>query len=379
MSVLLFPLGMITSVIIQRVKIRSDKNLTEQRKRATQLWEVFTEGILGILSIVLNKNRQIYEDKVKFSIDDLQKVQLQQAKLENVSGFMTRSLFMTTIGIILLFSSILVNRNQISVGELTAVLMYNHMLTDPLLNLLQVNQKISILRASIRRLDEIYHFPKEIIEEKPVSVDEIRLTNISYQFNQKPVFTNISLTIGHAQAIGIFGKTGSGKSTLINLIAGIYEIQEGKLEYLYKSRPVSGKPSVRYMLQDDYVFNDTLAKNIRIGNSDLTVQEIETLIDICQLRELYTKSKTEKVGINGSRLSGGERKRLLIARTLASLEYDIYIFDEMSSGLDRNTFLTIYSKIEEILASKIRIYVEHNEEIKKILPRWYELKTEKQP
>lgn len=370
---------MITSVIIQRVKIRSDKNLTEQRKRATQLWEVFTEGILGILSIVLNKNRQIYEDKVKFSIDDLQKVQLQQAKLENVSGFMTRSLFMTTIGIILLFSSILVNRNQISVGELTAVLMYNHMLTDPLLNLLQVNQKISILRASIRRLDEIYHFPKEIIEEKPVSVDEIRLTNISYQFNQKPVFTNISLTIGHAQAIGIFGKTGSGKSTLINLIAGIYEIQEGKLEYLYKSRPVSGKPSVRYMLQDDYVFNDTLAKNIRIGNSDLTVQEIETLIDICQLRELYTKSKTEKVGINGSRLSGGERKRLLIARTLASLEYDIYIFDEMSSGLDRNTFLTIYSKIEEILASKIRIYVEHNEEIKKILPRWYELKTEKQP
>lgn len=228
-------------------------------------------------------------------------------------------------------------------------------------------------------MDEIYHFPKEIIEEKPVSVDEIRLTNISYQFNQKPVFTNISLTIGHAQAIGIFGKTGSGKSTLINLIAGIYEIQEGKLEYLYKSRPVSGKPSVRYMLQDDYVFNDTLAENIRIGNSNLTVQEIETLIDICQLREFYTKSKTEKVGINGSRLSGGERKRLLIARTLASLEYDIYIFDEMSSGLDRNTFLTIYSKIEEILASKIRIYVEHNEEIKKILPRWYELKNEKQP
>ncbi len=97
-----------------------------------------------------------------------------------------------------------------------------------------------------------------------------------------------------------------------------------------------------------------------VGNPKITESELDCIIEDCELTELIHYYHDKSIGENGSKLSGGERKRVQLARTLADFEASIYIFDEISSSLDVSTFERIFDRIEIRLANKMRIYIEHN-------------------
>ena len=265
---------------------------------------------------------------------------------------------MVTIGIILIFSSLLVAQNAVSVGGLTAILMYNHMLTDPLLNLLQINSKLMKLFVSMKRVMKLDEIPKEK-QINMIDPDEIELKNITYSIEEKVILENINIKLRKPSSVGIIGQTGSGKTTLVNLITNLYTIQKGEIIYKKENHRIYGNPRVSYMLQDEYLFDDTIKNNIFIGNPYLTKERYQHLIKICKLEDVMIHHPNA-IGENGNKLSGGERKRVLLARTLAESSAGIYIFDELSSGLDQKTFQEIFDEIEIFLKDKIRIYIEHN-------------------
>lgn len=363
LTLLILPLGLISSFMIKYVTGKSSENLTKQRESMNELWKVFHEGIYGFLPIKLHYYTEQYLSKMKENGEKLRHIQIQQGVLESKVLFWTKTLFMSTIGIILVTAALLVTKNKVSIGGLTAILMYNHMLTDPLLNLLKINQNIVKVNVSFQRIQVILNLPKDEEEIPFCKIDEVQINCISQSIKDRQLFHDLNLNIKAPASLAIFGETGSGKSTLANLIVGILSPGKGTINYRYQGNFVYGRPHISYMIQEEYLFDDTILQNIRIGNPDLSDENFKQILKICELEEIY-KNHLGAIGENGSKLSGGERKRLMLARTLADQKADIFIFDELSSSLDSDTFFRIFHSVEAMLDNKIRIYIEHNRQVK---------------
>lgn len=123
------------------------------------------------------------------------------------------------------------------------------------------------------------------------------------------------------------------------------------------------------MTQDDFIFNMSIKDNILLGNTLIDDMEYQEILKICNLEYLELRYKNKNIGKNGGTLSGGEKTRIKIARALANKEADIYLFDEISAGIDNNNLVQIFNNLEKFLLSKnkLRIYVDHNNYIKEKL------------
>ena len=332
--------------------------------------KVFNKGILGILTIRLHNHIIDYSKIIETSIFDLKNSLIVQRNLEIKSNFIAQLFFMSSIGIILIISALLVVNNYLTLGGLTAILMYNHMLVDPLLSVIDLNPKFIQLKVSTQRVSNIFDEPS-ITQKSATEIDEIVTENLTYKINNKSVIENLNLHINKKSSLAIIGKTGVGKSTLTNLLAGLIEPTSGSIHYYNELKEISSNsiPKLSYMMQNEFLFDTTIEKNIRLANSDLTEENYREILDICELIELEKNIKNSSIGEAGAKLSGGERKRILIARTIADTNASIFIFDELSSSLDSKTFEKIIERVESILENKIRIYIEHNKLIEQFVDK----------
>lgn len=194
---------------------------------SAHIWKTFTEGVLGILPIRLHHYTEHYLEKVYKNSATLKNNQVYQSRLESISYFIASSLFMVSIGVMLILSSVFVIKGKVSMGGLTAILMYNHMLTDPLLKVLDINQKIIKLNVSLKRIMEISALPKDEKLMEYGSVDELEMKHVNFSIENQNVLKDINLCFKTPTSIAIFGSTGSGKTTLVNLIGGIYSPTSG--------------------------------------------------------------------------------------------------------------------------------------------------------
>lgn len=363
LALLVLPLGLISSITIKIVSKKSNKNIATQRETTTSLWKSFSEGILGFIPLRFHGFIDEYFKKVNAQGELLKKTSINQGKIESLSYLATSSLFMVTIGVIMIASSIFVVQGSMTLGGLTAIMMYSHMLSDPLINLQEINHKIQRLKVSLFRAQKIMDLPVEETPQTHKNIDEIELANAKFAVDDHTILDNINLHINKASSLIISGATGSGKTTLVNLLTGIYEGKPGMVTYKNGGKVINGTPNVSYMLQDEYVFDDTITSNILIGNRNLTPGELERIIEVCELGDV-ARNHIGALGDNGQKLSGGERKRVLLARTIADINSDIFIFDEMSAALDNETFVRIWNKVDLYLKDKIRIYIEHDMSIK---------------
>lgn len=371
LAFIVLPLGLISSVMIRRISDTSYKNLLEQRENSTRLWKTFYEGIMGFLPLRFHNTMDRYGEKIEIQGKLLEKTTVKQGYIESLSSFVTRTLFMVTIGLIMITSAIFVVRGSLTLGGLTAVMMYNHMLSDPLIKLQEVNHRIQRLKASLSRVRNMLSLPVETPCEKG-GIDEIELAGVTWDIDGYPILTQVDLHMLKGQSLMITGASGTGKTTMANLLAGIYLPGDGKVIFRENQNLSPKKPKVSYMLQDEYLFDDTIRQNILTGNPTLSDETLRTIIAICELEDVITRHG-EAVGENGSRLSGGERKRVLIARTIADYDSDLFIFDEMSASLDHGTFSRIWRRVDDYLKEKTRIYIEHNRDIQQLVDRVIDL------
>lgn len=359
LCLLIFPLALISSVIIKRLSEQSFDNLGKQRQQSTELWKTFEEGILGFLPLRFHQDIDHYFKKIEKKGFALKQVLQKQAHLESTSYFWTSTLFMLTIGCIMIVSSIFVVNNKITIGGLTAIMMYNNLLSEPLIKLQEIIKKIQKLNVSLLRIEKIYAMETGITESSTRAIDEIYLRDVGYKIDGKTILKGVNLDIKSGTSIMIEGETGAGKSTLANIITGIYPCTSGEMYYLSGGETTDHPPKVSYMLQDEYLFDDTVYNNVLVGKRNAEPEEVENVLQICNL-EKVVREHPGCIGINGKNLSGGERKRILLARTLLDDISDIYVFDEMSASLDQTMYMELWKRIDTYLKDKIRIYIEHN-------------------
>ncbi len=255
--------------------------------------------------------------------------------------------FFLNIGMVLViyFGAVRVNDGLAKPGVIMAFMSYVTVILNSILFLSRMFVNFSKATASARRITEVLNMPEDLlIEEKSERRDfssHIVFDQVSFGYEgSEHSLHNISFDVKHGTTLGIIGATGSGKSTIINLLMRYYDPQEGGIFIdgldvrAYAGRELKTMFGVAF--QNDVIFHDTILENIRFGR-DISDEEIMKAAEAAQATAFIEEKGSDfMLAIRGMNLSGGQKQRLLIARALAGAP-KILILDDSSSALDYAT------------------------------------------
>ncbi len=262
--------------------------------------------------------------------------------------------------------------NAFSIGDLTRYIAYFGSLIWPMMAIGRLINMRSQAKASLQRINEFLNQPIEIGDsEDTLSVDKIngQITfnhlTFAYPGSDKPVLEDISLSIKPGETIGIIGPTGSGKTTLVDLLLRIYNVEENQI--LIDGIDIMKLPikvirdAIGYVPQDNFIFSDYIERNISFSQDDLDRNLIEQMAKYSDVHDNivdFPKQYETLVGERGVTLSGGQKQRISIARALLK-NPRILIMDDSFSAVDTKTEETILANLERFGQDQTRIIIAH--------------------
>ncbi len=253
---------------------------------------------------------------------------------------------------------------QISIGSLVAMIAYVLMLNGPTQRLGFLVNLAATAGASASRVFEIMDKPDETIEKSTAhpldtAEGEVTFENASFAYqDNRPVLRDINFTAQPGQMVALIGPTGSGKSTIINLIPRFYTPTSGRvlidgIDIEQITRP-SLRSHIGIVLQDPFLFSTTIAENIAYGRPDATHEAIVTAAKAARAHDFITKFPEQYetlVGERGVTLSGGQKQRVAIARALLR-DPRILILDDSTSSVDTETEHLIQQALSELMQGR---------------------------
>ena len=265
----------------------------------------------------------------------------------------------------------MVAKGEISVGVLLSYMVYLAMLREPFEFLSWVFNWWSRCADSAQRVFEIVDSDAEITEkEDAVSLEnfrgEIEITELDFEYEPaRPIIKNFNLKIDAGQMLGIVGKTGAGKSTIANLIARLYDPKRGSIKLdgvdLREIKFESLRKNIGVVSQDIYLFIGTVADNIRYAKPDASMDEVIAAAKAAHAHDFIMKlpdAYETRVGSGGQKLSGGEKQRVSIARTIIQ-NPKILILDEATAAMDTQTERRIQASISALKTGRTTIAIAH--------------------
>src|SRR5690554_301372 len=262
---------------------------------------------------------------------------------------------------------------RFTVGALTEYIALFGTLTWPTMALARFLSLFSRAQASAQRIEEFLDTKPTVYDsEDLIVVDElkpaIKVENLSFSYPDEPeeiVLDNISFEIKAGEMVGILGKTGAGKTTLVDLLLRVYNVEENKIyldKYDIMKLPLKQvRNTIGYVPQDNFLFSDTIKKNIAFSRDNMKDEEI---IDSAKFADIYENVIEFKEGFQtvlgerGVTVSGGQKQRISIARALAK-NPDILILDDSVSAVDTKTEETIINNLYKLRRGKTTILIAH--------------------
>jgi ATP-binding cassette subfamily B protein len=263
-------------------------------------------------------------------------------------------------------------RGEITVGQFTVLHMYLFRLIWPLIALGYVVNLYQRGTASLKRMNAILAVEPAIADSAEVSTQppiagEIEFRNLTFRYhpNDEPVLRDINLRVPSGQTVAFVGRTGSGKSTLVNLISRVVEAPAGTVlvdDVSVRDYPLAQlRSSIGYVPQETFLFSDTLAENIAFGVAPTKRSQVEQAADVAGLTEDvagFPAGFETLVGERGLTLSGGQKQRTAIARAILR-EPKILILDDALSSVDTYTEEKILGKLRGVMDGRTSLIVSH--------------------
>ncbi|MGL6104962.1 ABC transporter ATP-binding protein [Romboutsia sp.] len=267
------------------------------------------------------------------------------------------------IGIVIVLYLGSINKYGIKIGVIVAYINYMTRILSSLIMISHIFNVFIRAKASYERVSEILKEDNEYNNHTLDTIDKIeniKLENVHFSYNKiklNPVLKNINLEINKGESIGIIGSTGSGKTTVVNLILKFYKIDGGKITINNKDISQIDDRSIRDSIsivpQNNTLFTGSIIDNIKLGNEKATIEEIIYYSKIAKAHEfinLLDEGYNAKLGQGGMNLSGGQKQRISIARALLK-KPQVLILDDATSSLDLSTEWEIKQNLKNKLSA----------------------------
>lgn len=263
---------------------------------------------------------------------------------------------------VLWFGGVQINQGEMQVGQIIAFINYLTQILSSLLMVAFIFMAVSRAKASADRINEVLETKVDIIDAEgasgsPINLGIVKFENVSFRYQGAqgdPVLKNISFEAKPGETIAIIGATGSGKSTLTNLIPRLYEPTEGRV--LIDGRDIRElklntlRKSIGVVLQESLLFSGTITDNIKMGNPDASMDEVILAAKAAQADGFignFSEGYETQLGQRGVNLSGGQKQRLSIARALIK-KPKILILDDSTSAVDMATEVQIQRSLKQL-------------------------------
>jgi ABC-type multidrug transport system fused ATPase/permease subunit len=268
------------------------------------------------------------------------------------------------IGALLLVGGWMVAGGSLTLGELTAFIMYQRQLQGPVKSVMFFNDKLQAGMAALERLSELVDTPPETGGDRddvpvgPIELEEVRFT---YPGAEEPALRDLSLRVEPGQTAALVGSSGAGKSTVANLIGRFWDPQEGRVTIdgidLRSFALAALREHIALVPQDPTLFSGTVADNIRYGESDAPEEAVHHAARMANAHAFIQRLSggyDTQIGERGVRLSGGQKQRVAIARAILA-DAQILLLDEATSDLDSESEAVIQDALDGLFARGDRL------------------------
>lgn len=366
-----FPMLLIPFIVVYLGPVIRKRSL-EVQESLGRMTETAEEQFGGIRVTKKFAVEGIMEDRFGQTVD---RIRHNQLRLVRVSSFFQALIpFLGTIALIiaLAFGGYLTITKELSLGNFVALTLYVRMLMNPLQGIGNVINSIQRARASLQRLNELLAQQSDIVEldnAKAVDLSQagISIRNLTFAYGKSShqVLRNISLDIPLGGTLGIIGRTGSGKTTLMKLLLRTYDPPPGTIRYggtdVREMSLESLRSGIAYVPQDGFLFSTTIRENIAFFKRDSELATVETAARNAQIYnnivDLPNRFET-RLGERGLTLSGGQRQRTSLARGMIK-NAPLMILDDSVSAVDAVTEKEIIDSIQRERAGKTTIIIAH--------------------
>ncbi|MGM0636578.1 MAG: ABC transporter ATP-binding protein [Bacteroidota bacterium] len=302
-----------------------------------------------------------------------------ESKTKNIDLVKVQAFFFPLMALLIGLSNLIVlyiggtryiNGQIENVGVIVEFLLYVNMLTWPVASVGWITSMVQQAEASQKRINEfLSEVPaiqnKSNLKEKISGAIEFKNVSFTYEDTNITALKNISFQVNPGETLAIMGKTGSGKSTILELVGRLYDVSKGNV--LLDGKPIDAinlqslRTHIGYVPQDAFLFSESIEENIKFGYADATHQQVVEAAKNAAVHDNiinFAKGYETVLGERGITLSGGQKQRVSIARAIIR-DPKIVLFDDCLSAVDTETEEEIFKKLQQISANKTSIVVSH--------------------
>ncbi|GGG59168.1 ABC transporter ATP-binding protein [Bizionia arctica] len=361
----------IAGLLISRLGKSLKSNSLKAQQESGKLISIVEETLTG-LKIVKSYNAEpIFRNIFVKSSDEILRLSNKIGLKNNLAGPVSEVLGITTIAVLLWYGGQLVLVDKVIEGTDFLVFMgLSYAILTPAKAISKASYKVKNGMAAADRVFEILHEDDNLADIPNATIlngfnNELAVNNISFKYDNELVLKNFSIKVPKGKTIALVGQSGSGKSTIANLVTRFYDINAGSITVDGNDIKNVTKKSLRGLMglvtQDSILFNDTIKNNILIGKPNATDEEVMDALKIANAWEFVKdlpKGIETNVGDAGNNFSGGQKQRLSIARAVLK-NPPIMILDEATSALDTESERLVQIALENMMKNRTSIVIAH--------------------
>ncbi|MDO5036660.1 MAG: ABC transporter ATP-binding protein [Porphyromonas sp.] len=361
----------VAGVIMGRVGKRLKQGSLKAQNQWGTLISIIEETIGGLRIIKAFRGEEMMEKRFDKHNNDFRHTVIRVERRFQLAHPMSEFLGTITICIVLWYGGTLILSNSGTIDASTFIyyLVVFYSVINPAKDLSRGLYAIRRGMASLERVDKILLAESKIqdpVAPKQLTFEEqIKFENVSFRYEEAWVLKNVNLTIKKGQSVAIVGSSGSGKSTMVDLIPRFYDVDEGAITIdgvdIREVRMKDLRGLMGNVNQEAILFNDTVRNNIAFANSDASLDQVVRAAQVANADE-FVRALPEKydtnIGDRGGKLSGGQRQRLSIARAVLQ-DPEILILDEATSALDTASERLVQEALERLMKGRTTIVIAH--------------------
>ena len=359
--------GFIISKIGKSLKSKS----TRAQQESGYFISLVEESLSGLKVVKSYNAESLFKKRFDNSINTLMKITNSIGNKNNLASPMSEFMGIVTIATLLWYGGNLVLVDKTLEGSLFLVYMLlSYNILTPAKNISKASYAVKNGLAAAERVFEVLEIENAIThhieaEVKDTFDSKIEISNINFKYEDENVLKDFSLEVVKGQTVALVGQSGSGKSTIANLLTRFYDVNEGTIQIdgidIKKLNLSSLRGLIGLVTQDSILFNDSIRANIALGKEDATDEEIVEALKIANAYEFVKDLPNgihTNIGDSGNKLSGGQKQRLSIARAVLK-NPPIMILDEATSALDTESEKLVQVALENMMQNRTSIVIPH--------------------